>query len=61
LLQQQRKNAITRRGAIFALKAIVSHLGADLKTKFPKLWDLMIGQIVEKVDAAALGKAPHPT
>ncbi|KAL3274370.1 hypothetical protein HHI36_015768 [Cryptolaemus montrouzieri] len=48
----QKVNRTQRIGATSALTAITSYFGEDLPEKLPKLWELIIGQLVEKVNPA---------
>lgn len=48
--ETQRSNWIQRRGATFALTSITGHFGENLKEAIPKLWEFIIGQLVETVD-----------
>lgn len=48
--EPQRLNRIQRRGATLALTEIARYFGADLPNKLPKLWGLIMGQLVNKVD-----------
>ncbi|XP_074027518.1 histone acetyltransferase 1 isoform X2 [Leptinotarsa decemlineata] len=58
----QRANYIQRRGATYALTAIVEHFGENVPTSAPKIWEFMIGQLTEAIDpfnfntASFLGK-----
>lgn len=48
--EPQKLNKIQRRGATFALTEITRYFGAELPEKIPKLWDLIVGQLVSTVD-----------
>lgn len=48
--EQQKANRIQRRGATLALMEIVGYFKADLPEKLPKIWELMVGQLMETVD-----------
>lgn len=48
--EAQKGNRIQRRGATFALTEITKFFGVNLPEKLPKLWELMIGQLVKNVD-----------
>ncbi|ENN71273.1 hypothetical protein HUJ04_007705 [Dendroctonus ponderosae] len=48
--EPQKLNRIQRRGATFALTAITRYFGAELPEKMPKLWDLIVGQLVNTVN-----------
>lgn len=46
----QKLNRTQRRGATFALTAITSHLGPDLPSKLPKLWESMVVHLIETIN-----------
>lgn len=46
----QKSKIIQRRGATLALTEIVNYFGSELITKLPKLWELMVGQLIAMVD-----------
>lgn len=48
--ETQKGNRIQRRGATLALTEITKYFGVDLPQKLPKLWELIIGQLVGNVD-----------
>ncbi|KAL1494003.1 hypothetical protein ABEB36_009678 [Hypothenemus hampei] len=48
--EPQKLNKIQRRGATFALREITQYFGRDLPEKIPKLWELIVGQLVASVD-----------
>ncbi|XP_050311061.1 TATA-binding protein-associated factor 172 isoform X6 [Anthonomus grandis grandis] len=48
--EPQKLNKIQRRGTTFALGEITRYFGAELPAKIPKLWDLIVGQLVNEVD-----------
>ncbi|XP_066254641.1 TATA-binding protein-associated factor 172 [Euwallacea similis] len=48
--EPQKLNKIQRRGATFALTEITLYFSAELPQKIPKLWDLIVGQLVNAVD-----------
>ncbi|KAK9885123.1 hypothetical protein WA026_010638 [Henosepilachna vigintioctopunctata] len=50
--ETQKLNRTQRKGATAALTAITSYFGSELPQKLPKLWELIIGQLVEKVNPA---------
>lgn len=52
----QRSNQIQRRGATLALTSIARYMEADLPTKIPRLWDLILGELTKSVDSTSSGK-----
>lgn len=48
--ETQKINKIQRRGATLALTEIVRYFKSELQEKLPKLWELMVGQLVQMVD-----------
>jgi TATA-binding protein-associated factor len=48
--EAQKINRVQRRGATLGLMEITSYFGRDLPEKIPKLWELMVGQLVEAID-----------
>lgn len=48
--ETQKFNRTQRNGATIALGAITEYFGKDLPEQLPKLWELIIGQLVEKID-----------
>lgn len=48
--EAQKVNKIQRRGATLALTEIVSYFKSELQEKLPKLWELMVGQLIQIVD-----------
>ncbi|CAH0564280.1 unnamed protein product [Brassicogethes aeneus] len=47
--EAQKLNRIQRRGCTLALTEITEYFGADLPRNIPKLWEIMVGQLVEGV------------
>uniref|UniRef100_A0A1B6DFE2 TATA-binding protein-associated factor 172 n=1 Tax=Clastoptera arizonana TaxID=38151 RepID=A0A1B6DFE2_9HEMI len=48
--ESQKSKKIQRRGATFALTAIVCHFGAELPTKLPVLWESIVVRLSVKFD-----------
>lgn len=48
--ETQKNKLIQRRGATLALTEIVTYFGSELVEKLPKLWELMVGQLIKMVD-----------
>ncbi|XP_018335221.1 TATA-binding protein-associated factor 172 [Agrilus planipennis] len=48
--ETQKANQIQRRGCTLALAEIVKYFGESLPEKLPKMWDLIVGQLVRTVD-----------
>lgn len=48
--ENQKSNRVQRRGATLALTEITSFFREELPEKIPKLWELMVGQLLETID-----------
>ncbi|XP_049802115.1 TATA-binding protein-associated factor 172 [Schistocerca nitens] len=46
----QKQNKIQRRGASYALTSIASYFGKDLPSKLPKLWEYIVGKLMEVIN-----------
>ncbi|VEN44259.1 unnamed protein product [Callosobruchus maculatus] len=48
--ETQRSNCIQRRGATFALIATTRLFGENVPTRVPKLWEMIVGQLIQTVN-----------